>query len=209
MAASLWSVADDLLTTEAIRLGDAGLDLLHWDTTDGEFARDGGFTPARAEAVTAAAGLRAEAHLMVRDPLRHVDAWTGFCEVVTVHVEAAGWRFAVERIAARGATPAVAFSPDTVIGSDVPPGLGALVMSVHPGQGGEAFAETALARISTLRGRALLGVDGGVTHSAALNAQQHGATWIVSGTDILSAASPRAWLNAVRGSAHDDAPLVS
>jgi ribulose-phosphate 3-epimerase len=199
IAGSLWSVADAEIDDAAAHLCDSGLEVLHWDTTDGVFARPGGFAPRRAAAVTAATGLRAEAHLMVADPIRHVDAWTDFCEVVAVHVEAPGWEAAVERIAARGSRPALAVSPGSVIGHPVAAGLGVLVMTVRPGHGGERFSTAALETVLALRGRPLLGVDGGVTPATAAAARAHGATWIVSGTDLLAATDPRRWLADTRG----------
>jgi ribulose-phosphate 3-epimerase len=111
VAGSLWSAPPQQVVDEAVRLAEAGLTCLHWDLTDGEFAVPGGFAADRAARVTAVAGVGAEAHLMVREPLAHIDAWTGFCELVTVHVESQRWCAAVDRIACRGAVPAVAVSP--------------------------------------------------------------------------------------------------
>jgi len=205
VSGSLWSVARERAIDEAMRLIEAGLGALHWDLTDGIFAQPGGFSPKVAAEISALTAVSAEAHLMVREPLQHLDAWTDFCDIVTVHAEAHDWQSAVERIAHRGSTPAVALSPGTsprVLGSDQ---LGTLVMSVWPGQGGATFDEQALATLVKLRGRRLLGVDGGVTAARAADAAQHGATWIISGSDLLASKDPAAWIAGV-GAARAAAP---
>lgn len=197
VAGSLWSVPRERIFDEALRLTGAGLGALHWDVTDGDFARAGGFSPRVAAAVSARTGASAEAHLMVREPLEHVDAWAEFCDLVIVHAEAHDWRAAVESIAHRGSTPAVALSLGTdphIIGSD---DLAVLIMSVRPGEGGTAFDSRALSAVGGLRGRGLLGVDGGVTAARATDAIVAGATWIVSGNDLLAAHDAAAWIAVV------------
>lgn len=200
VAGSLWSADRARVGEEAARLADAGLRHVHWDVTDGDFAVAGGFEPAQAEALTASTGVVAEAHLMVRRPLRHVDAWTEFCDVVTVHVEVDGWQAAVDRIARRGRTPAVAVSPDTGLSiiDALPASVGVLVMCVEPGNAGGAFRPRSVQRVRAQRGRPLLGVDGAVTAARAAELAGAGATWVVSGTDLLHAPDPAAWLTAVR-----------
>ncbi len=193
-AASRWSVPPTDQPAEAERLAAAGVRHLHWDVTDGEFARAGGFDPDTASRLTAAAGVDAEVHLMVSDPLTHVDAWTDLCDLVVVHVEARGWREALHRIERRGARPAVALSPGTPTGT-VPSGeLATLVMSVLPGHGGSAFRPSTYDRLRALAGRRLLGVDGGVDRESGRLSRAAGATWLVSGTALLSSPDPAEWL---------------
>lgn len=108
VAASFWSTPRERVAAEADRLARAGLQLVHWDHTDGDYAAAGGFTAVEAEAVTLRTGLFAEGHLMVRCPLREIDAWTGFCVRVAVHAGTIDWRAAVDRIRSRGIRAAVA-----------------------------------------------------------------------------------------------------
>ena len=198
-AASLWSVPPPDRPAEAERIAAAGVQHLHWDVTDGEFARAGGFDPDTASRLTAAAGVDAEVHLMVADPLAHVDAWTDLCDLVVVHVEADRWREAVHRIERRGARPAVAVSPDTALEA-VPPGdLPVLVMSVIPGHGGSTFRPATYDRLRALSGGRLLGVDGGVDQEAARLSRQAGAGWLISGTALLASPDPAGWLATVIG----------
>ncbi|MEV6036814.1 hypothetical protein AB0L65_37075 [Nonomuraea sp. NPDC052116] len=203
IAGSMWSVPKAAQVREAHRLRDAGLDVLHWDTTDGIFAREGGFSAEEAAAMTTETGMRGEAHLMVTDPLACLDAWTGFCELVIVHAEAEGWRAALDRIERRGSRPALALSPGTPVTSVPSNELAVLTMSVVPGQGGATFDESALATVRALRKAAsgaprLLGLDGGVTREIGSRAPAAGADWLVSGTDLFGSPTPRAWLSDVR-----------
>jgi ribulose-phosphate 3-epimerase len=204
VSGSLWSVPVDRQGAEAGRLAGAGLENLHWDLADGLFARSGGFDPDTARQLTEQTGVRAEAHLMVVDPLRHVDAWTAFCEIVVVHVEARYCEAALRRIERRGARPAVALSPGTPTSGLPSRDLDVLVMSVEPGCGGAAFIPGTYERIRSLVGPRLLGVDGGVGAAEARQSRAAGANWIVSGTALLRAEDPAEWIATIS----DADPLV-
>ncbi|MFT4050681.1 MAG: hypothetical protein QM677_00345 [Microbacterium sp.] len=201
VAGSLWSVPADRQLTEARRLADHGLSTLHWDMSDGRFATAGGFAPSRAAEIGALTGMRGEAHLMTAAPEHEVDAWTECCELVIVHVEAPGWRRAVERIRRRGARAGVALSPRTSP-SEVPDDIDVLCMSVPPGAAGSTFDRDALKRIAALRARSdqrRVGVDGGVTRAVAEAAADAGADWLVVGTDLLSRDGTARWHDLLAG----------
>lgn len=202
LAASLWSVAPDALAAEARRLADAGLAHWHWDRADGTLGGAGGFSAAEARALvdSAGGGVTSEAHLMLREPLAELADWLAFCERVVVHVEADRWRDAVARVIAAGAQAAVAISPHTDAASlDLPAGVAVLVMSVQPGHGGAAFRVDAVERVRALSrdGRVEVGVDGGVTAERAAECAGAGARWLVSGTALVGADDPAAFLAAV------------
>ena len=187
IAGSLWSVpADDRLAT-ALRLRDAGLRRLHWDTTDGSFAAAGGFTPTAASELAAATGLTAEAHVMAHRSAPDVDAWAEFCDLVIVHIESDDWKNALDRIVRRGATPGLAVSPQTPAAA-VPADVAVLCMSIVPGQAGSAFDTTVLGKLTALRTASparRLGVDGGVRREHAEALAAAGADWAVVGTDLV------------------------
>lgn len=187
IAGSLWSVAPDDRLDTALRLRDAGLGRLHWDTTDGRFAAAGGFTPDDAAALAAQTGMTAEAHVMAHRSAREVDAWADFCDLVIVHVESDDWKDAVARIERRGVRAGLAVSPQTPA-TAVPLDLPVLCMSIVPGQAGSTFDERVLAKLSALRDAAParpLGVDGGVRREHAEALAVAGADWAVVGTDLV------------------------
>lgn len=194
LSGSLWSVRSAEWLDAASRLQAAGVTALHWDTTDGDFAAPGGFDAASAARITQVCGAAAEAHLMVHEPLRHVDAWTEFCDIIAVHVEANHCRRAVRRIEARGSQAAVAISPRTPVTAIKSADLNVLVMSVEPGGGGTPFQQGTLARVRDLTPRPLLGIDGGVTADLAAAAVHAGASWIVSGSSLLGVQDPSKWI---------------
>ncbi|MGN6238883.1 MAG: hypothetical protein ACTHNI_03985 [Cellulosimicrobium cellulans] len=198
VAASFWSTPRDRVAAEADRLARAGLRTVHWDRTDGRYAAAGGFDAAEAAAVTAGSGLAAEAHLMVEEPLGEVDRWTDFCELVVVHAGTRDWRAALDRVRARGARAGVALTPGVGV-PEVEPGTDVLVMSITPGHAGSTFQVDALATVGEVTGPGrAVGLDGGVTRSIVPQALRAGATWLVSGTDLVASEDPHGWLAAAR-----------
>ncbi|MCC2028322.1 hypothetical protein KEC56_02055 [Microbacterium sp. YMB-B2] len=187
IAGSLWSVPEGARLATALRLRDAGLRHLHWDTTDGRFAAAGGFSPEAAAALAAASGLEAEAHVMAHRSAQDVDAWADFCDLVIVHLESDDWKSALDRVVRRGARPGLAVSPQTDAAT-VPSDVAVLCMSIVPGQAGSAFDHGVLAKLDTLRTASpdrLLGVDGGVRREHADALARAGADWVVVGTDLV------------------------
>lgn len=201
VAASLWSTPRDDLDAEARRLAAAGLRRWHWDVSDGRLAGPGGFDLDAATRVTRATGLPGEAHLMVTRPEDEVDAWATLCDTVVVHVEAAGWQQAVDRVRRSGARPGVAISPgtDVTVLDGLPEDVAVLVMAIVPGTAGAAFRSATLDRLDALAGRTHLGVDGGVTLEHARACGAHGATWVVSGSALCGSSDPAGWLREARG----------
>jgi ribulose-phosphate 3-epimerase len=187
IAGSLWSVAPQEQLVAAERLRTAGLRRLHWDMSDGRFASPGGFTSERARLLTHRTGLAAEAHIMAVDPLRYVDEWTDFCDLVVVHLESLNWRKAVGRIESRGCIPGIAISPATPADA-APADLPVLCMAIAPGAAGSGFTDSTLLKLPALRTQSpsrRLGLDGGVQRGHVQRAQLSGADWLVVGTDLF------------------------
>lgn len=197
IAGSLWSVAPDRQEELLARATGGGLDAIHWDVADGLIGFSGGFSPQRAESLASTVALRSEAHLMVSDPLKHVDLWTDLCDIVVVHYEANGWQRALERIEQRGSTPALAVSPSAPTSVLRTLTSHMLVMSVSPGTAGSGFQEEAYERASIaarVQGRQVVGWDGSVDLAQAHRAHTHGVTWLVSGTALFAHGTPEEWL---------------
>lgn len=199
VAASLWSTPPAEVASQARRLAAAGLRRWHWDVSDGRFAAPGGFTPPTVDQVTRATGIPGEAHLMVLEPLAQLEDWLTVCDTVAVHVESSDWQQAVECTLKAGRAAAVAISPTTPLSAleGLDENIGILVMSITPGQSPSRFLPSTLERLSALRGRELLGVDGGVTLPLAYECSDHGATWLISGSDLCGSPDPSAWIASV------------
>lgn len=195
VAGSLWSVPIDEHGAVVGRLVEQGLSRVHWDVTDGVFAAAGGFSPERARELTLLGGVTAEAHLMVTDARGEVDAWTDFCDVIFLHVEAEGWPAAADRISRRGSRPGLAVRLDSSV-EQIPHDIPVLCMSITPGQAGSAFDRRVLPRIRRLRelspGRPV-SVDGGVTRSLVPDLAEAGAETVVVGTDLVAVGGVTRW----------------
>lgn len=197
IAGSLWSVpTTDQLHTLSSAISD-GLAVVHWDATDGVFAAPGGFTPATAMALLAQApAVESEAHLMMHDPLSAIPLWAEFCTAIAVPIEIENAFKAIDVIVAHGVQPRLAISPQTDL-TRLPADIPVLLMSVQPGQAGSRFQASTIdraARLHELDPERMLGADGGITPTHCADLTQAGVRWIVSGTSLFTAPSPRQWL---------------
>jgi ribulose-phosphate 3-epimerase len=206
VGASLLSAPRGRLVEIADALVRGGVQRLHWDVFDGAFAAGDGFDVADAAYVHARVDVSSEAHIMARDAAGLAVEWSEICDRVVVHVEQDGGPGpSLEALRGGRASAAVAISPDTPLAALTPwlPQVPAvLVMSRHPGRAGTPFepaTDQRLSALRTMRPGARLGVDGGVTRAHARNAILAGASWIISGTDLLAEPDPGAWVRAVTG----------
>jgi len=199
IAGSLWSIPRSEQRHKAVSAARAGVHILHWDVADGTLGPVGGFGPSEAKDIARMAGVRSEAHLMVSNPLAHVDAWATWCELVVVHIESRDWKAALKRIAAHGVLPGIAVSPGTELSIIPDDAQAVLIMSVEPGHAGAPFTAAAFQRTAALRTTLTLprmvGLDGGVKRSHAALAAQAGANWLVSGTDLFRAENMSDWVS--------------
>jgi ribulose-phosphate 3-epimerase len=178
----------------------AGVDRLHLDVMDGHFVDNITFGPDVVAAFRRLTDLPLDVHLMISQPARYmkrfIDAGP---ETITFHVEAdeghAAKREAIEAIHAAGRGAGMAVSPDTPVAAvaewvdelDI-----VLVMSVHPGWGGQGFIpETApkigeARRMLAMAGRGgLVHVDGGVNSKTAEIVGRHGIDVCVVGSALF------------------------
>jgi ribulose-phosphate 3-epimerase len=197
-------LAPSILSADFAHLGDAvaaieraGADWVHVDVMDGHFVPNLTFGPKMVADLRKATRLPLDVHLMIERPedwvARYADAGAAY---LTVHVEATADVGATLRaIRASGARPGITLNPETAVDA-VLPHLDAvdlaLIMSVHPGFGGQAFIESSLAKVAALRAAldarrlaAELEVDGGIKLDNAARVVAAGATVIVAGSAIF------------------------
>ena len=196
-------ISASLLNADHARLGDevrrgvdAGVDSLHFDVMDGHFVEAITVGPAMVEAVRPMASLPFHAHLMVSRPLSQVRAFAeAGSDLVVAHVEAEDDPGAViDAIRGFGRLAGLALNPETPAEA-VLPYLGSidllLVMTVHPGRGGQAFLPGVLPKMAWLRDeierRGLsvpIGVDGGVNVDTIGAAYGAGGEVLVTGSAL-------------------------
>jgi ribulose-phosphate 3-epimerase len=211
------TIAPSILSADFGRLAEevraaehAGADWLHVDVMDGHFVPNITIGPTIVEAIRRATSLPLDVHLMITEPRRYIGAFVAAgADWISVHQEACpSLGDAIADIRRAGARASVAINPETPVAAvasvlaDIDM---LLVMSVHPGFGGQRFIADALAKLRTaaeLRARAgarcLLEVDGGITVDNAGAAVAAGADVIVAGTAVFCAPDYTAAIAALR-----------
>jgi len=193
ISASLLNADHARLGDEVRRAVDGGVDSIHLDVMDGHFVDGLTIGPVVVEAVRPVASIPYHTHLMISQPLRHARAFADAgSDLIVAHVEADD--DPAEVIAAihgygRGA--GLALNPETPAAAVLPylESLDLLlVMTVHPGRGGQAFMSEVLPKMAELRdeierrGLSLpIGVDGGVNLDTIGPAHAAGGEVMVAG----------------------------
>ena len=194
IAPSLLSADFGRLKEEVHSVVSGGADLLHLDVMDGHFVPNLTFGPFIVEAIRKLSDLPLDCHLMIEDPLQYGPRFAqAGADIVTFHVEVdqdPGEVF--DAIEGAGAKAGMVVNPDTDVRL-LKPWLDrcamVLVMSVHPGFGGQSFIGDVLEKIPVLRDE--LGferdveLDGGVSPDTAGAAKTAGANVLVAGSAIF------------------------
>ncbi len=207
MTSAAIKLAPSILSADFARLGEqvreaeaAGADRIHVDVMDGHFVPNLSMGPVVVKALRSVTRLPLEVHLMIEQPDRYLDA---FAEAgagsLLVHVENGGdLSHRVKRIKGLGKKVGVVLNPDTP-----PAALAAvlaevdlvLVMTVHPGFGGQQFMREVLDKLLRVRQmidrtkpEVELEVDGGIDATTAPEAVRHGARVLVAGSAVFGAA---------------------
>jgi ribulose-phosphate 3-epimerase len=209
-------IAPSLLSADFSRLGeaikcveDAGVSLLHVDVMDGHFVPNITFGPIIVRAIRKLAASELDVHLMISDPsaylAKFIEAGASY---VTFHVEALK---EAEPLLARarelGAKAGIAINPETSLDVARPVLAAAdlvVMMTVHPGFGGQGFIEEVVPKIKALyelREAEGLGfeieVDGGVNLETAPLAARAGADILVAGAAVFKSEDPAAAVRAI------------
>ena len=188
-----------------------GAQYLHFDVMDGMFVPSISFGVPVLESIRPATKLVCDAHLMVTEPIRYVEAFAkAGADLITVHLEACeDINATIEKIRACGCKVGVSICPDTPVISvkDLLKKVDMiLIMSVHPGFGGQAFIPESLDKIRELKAmidaeglRVDIQVDGGIYTHNVEEVIEAGANVIVAGSAIFKGDTA----NNTKGNARD------
>jgi ribulose-phosphate 3-epimerase len=210
-------ICPSILSADFARLGDeiasvarVGADFLHVDVMDAQFVPNLTFGPILVRAMRRLTSLPLDVHLMIVEPLRHLEAFASAgADHLIVHLEAVEDPIrSLREIRARGLRAGLSVKPGTALPRylDALPECDiALVMTVEPGRGGQDFLEGSEKRIAKVREAidrggldCLLGVDGGIHPETAARAARAGADTFIAGNSIFGAPDPPEALRALR-----------
>ncbi len=171
--------------------------MLHLDVMDGRFVPNISIGIPVVESLRGHTELLLDCHLMVSEPEPYLGPFRqAGAGTITVHQEACvhlGRTLGVIRDL--GATAGVALNPGTPLGTleEVLPDVGlVLIMSVHPGFGGQTFLPSSLDKVRRLhrirrdRGLAFrIQVDGGIDPGNARDLAEAGCDILVVGSSVF------------------------
>ena len=199
-------VEPSLYAADFARLGEqietllaAGVRIFHFDVGDAHFVPPVTIGPIVLRSIAPLvheAGGVLDCHLMVDDPLHHLDEFASSgADSVTFHVEAVDDPGAVTaRVRDCGLGVGVSFRPTTAVEAAAEAAAGAdlvLCMSIEPGYSGQEFLPEVLGRLRLLRELVPHGmhvqVDGGINLVTARAAREAGANLLVAGSAIFAA----------------------
>ena len=195
------------LACEIKRAEDSGADQLHLDIMDGHFVPNLSFGPdVVALATRTAPSFYRNVHLMMTRPDLYVEKFhAAGAQTLQIHVEAdCDISATLAKIRELGMRNAIVINPETSVEA-LEPYLDSvdevLVMTVHPGYGGQKFIAECLSKVSRIRSlkpKLDIMVDGGVNGETARSAIAAGANMLVAGSYLFAKADMKAAVEDMR-----------
>lgn len=207
-------IAPSILSADFARLADeiaqiesAGVNMVHLDVMDGHFVPNITIGPPVIAKLRKVSNLVFDSHLMISEPAKHAEAFVNAgVNHITFHIEAAQRPDElIDRLHNLGVTAGICLNPETpveAIERIAPLCDMVLVMTVHPGFGGQKFIPQAAKKIVQVR--EIVGpeirveVDGGIDTDTTPQVVSYGADTIVAGNAIFSKTDRIAAINAIR-----------
>lgn len=165
----------------------------HLDIMDGHFVPNISFGPGVVKAVRKITKLPLDVHLMIEEPMKYIDQFVDAgADTITFHDGTVNYFKCRDYIRGKNVRVGIAYNPGNpvyIFDSDIDR---VLIMSVHPGFGGQKFIGSALKKISQTRKwidkkgyNIEVAVDGGIKVGTAYNVVKHGADVVIVGSSIF------------------------
>ncbi len=204
-------IAPSILSADFAALGDAiaaaergGADQIHVDVMDGHFVPNITIGPPVVRAIKRVAHVPLDVHLMIAHPDRYIEAFADAgAAMLSVHVEVLPHLHrTLAFIKSLGIKAGAVLNPSTPVSAleEVAGELDfALVMSVNPGFGGQAFIPRSESKVRAVRALldragnpAPIEIDGGIDRTNAANVVAAGVEILVAGHAIFNGADVEA-----------------
>lgn len=197
LAPSMLSADFKELGKEIQMIEENGAEYLHFDVMDGIFVPSISFGMPVLQSIRPATKLVCDAHLMITEPIRYIEAFAkAGADFITIHLEACeDVEATIAKIRECGCRVGISICPETPVASlenlvdqvDM-----VLIMSVHPGFGGQKFIPESLDKIRELKAmlekKGLdtdIQVDGGIYPHNVEEVILAGANIIVAGSAVF------------------------
>ena len=201
-------VAPSILSADFSKLGEeikaverAGADWIHIDVMDGHFVPNITIGPVVVSNIRKISDIFFDVHLMIENPGKYVEQFANAgADLITIHAEACDDILStINEVKDLGCKVGVSINPETslnIIAGIIQEIDLVLIMSVHPGFGGQSFIEDVLSKIRETKKiidkidkKIHLEVDGGINGKTAKAAIEHGADVLVAGNFVFTSAS--------------------
>ncbi len=187
----------NILGTQVKEAYEAGAKYMHLDVMDGLFVPSISLGMPVIKSLRKATDVVFDTHLMINEPIRYIDDFVeAGSDIITFHLEATDKvEETINKIKAAKVKAGIVINPETPVEA-IKPYLSmvdmVLIMSVHPGFGGQKYIPEATDKIRQARNfidkagyNIDLEVDGGVNLSNVKEVLEAGANVIVAGSAVF------------------------
>ena len=179
-------------------LKQAKVERIHLDIMDGHFVPNITFGPPLVECIRKRTDILLESHLMIENPEKYIIPFKeAGSDIIIFHKEVVDKPVdLIEKIKNLGIKTGISINPETDwedIINVLPLVDIVLIMSVHPGFGGQKYIHKAAAKMKVMsdyikrKGLNIdIGIDGGINLETVKDAAQNGANIIIAGSYIFN-----------------------